>query len=39
MVNEFFKYGGYEVRDKLLKTMNMIFEKVVVPSGFRKKKF
>ena len=27
VVNEFFKYGGSEVRNKLLKIMNMIFER------------
>jgi len=27
MVNEFLKYGGSEVRKKLLKIMNMIFDK------------
>ena len=27
MINEFLKYGGSEVRNKLLKIMNMIFEK------------
>ena len=27
VVNEFLKYGGSEVRNKLLKIMNMIFEK------------
>ena len=36
MVNEFLKYGGSEVRKKLLKIMNMIFEKGEVPNDFRK---
>ena len=27
MINEFLKHGGSEVRNKLLKIMNMIFEK------------
>ena len=31
VVNEFLKYGGYEVRNKLLKNMNMIFEYGKVP--------
>ena len=35
MVNEFLKYGGSEVRNKLLKIMNMIFEKGDVPNDFR----
>ena len=26
MINEFLKYGGSEIRNKLLKIMNMIFE-------------
>ena len=26
VVNEFLKYGGYEIRNKLLKIMNVIFE-------------
>ena len=29
VINEFLKYGGSEVRNKLLKIMNMIFEKGV----------
>jgi hypothetical protein len=36
MVNEFFKYGSSEVRKRLLKLMNMIFEKEEVPNDFRK---
>ena len=36
VVNEFLKYGGYEVRNKLLKTMNVIEKKGEVPSNFRK---
>ena len=35
MVNEFLKYNGSELRNKLLKIMNMIFEKGEVPSDFR----
>ena len=31
MINEFLKYGGSEVRNKLLKIMNMIFEKGEYP--------
>ena len=27
MISEFLKFGGSEVRNKLLKIMNMIFEK------------
>ena len=34
VINEFFKYGGHEVRNKLLKIM--IFEKEDVPKDFRK---
>ena len=34
--NEFIKYGGSEVRNKLLRIMNTIFEKGEVPSDFRK---
>jgi len=30
------KYGGCEVRDKLLKITNMIFEQEEVPSDFTK---
>ena len=36
VINEFLKYGGSEVRNKLLKIMNMIFEKGEVPNDFRK---
>ena len=36
MINEFLKYGGSEVRNKLMKIMNMIFEKGEVPNDFRK---
>ena len=36
MINEFLKYGGSEVRNKLLKIMNMIFEKGEIPNDFRK---
>ena len=36
VVNEFLKYGGSKVRNKLLKIMNMIFEKGEVPNDFRK---
>ena len=35
MSNEFLKYGGSEVRNKLLKILNMIFEKGEVPKDFR----
>ena len=34
-INEFLKYSGSEVRNKLLKIMNMIFEKGEVPNDFR----
>ena len=34
--NEFLKYGGSEVRNKLLKIMNMIFAKGEAPNDFRK---
>ena len=34
--NEFLKYGGSEVRNKVLKIMHMIFEKGEVPNDFRK---
>ena len=30
MINEFLKYDSFEVRDKLLKIMNITFEKVAV---------
>ena len=36
VINEFFKYGGSEVRNKQLKIMNMIFEKGEVPNEFRR---
>ena len=36
MLNEFLKYGGSKVRNKLLKIMNMIFKKGEVPNDFRK---
>ena len=36
MVNEFLKYGGSEVRYKLLKIINIIIEKGEVPSHFKK---
>ena len=36
MKNEFLKYGSSEVRNKLLKIMNMIFEKGEAPNDFRK---
>ena len=36
MVNELFKYGGCEVRAKLLKIMIMLFEKREETSNFRK---
>jgi hypothetical protein len=35
VVNKFLKYGGSEVRNKVLKIMNMIFEKGEVPKDFR----
>ena len=35
LVNEFLKYSGSEVRNKLLKIMNMIFGKGEVPNDFR----
>ena len=35
LIHEFLKYGGSEVRNKLLKIMNMIFEKGEVPNNFR----
>ena len=31
MLNKFLKYGGSEVKNKLLKIMNMIFEKMKYP--------
>ena len=36
VVNEFLKYGGSDVRNKLLKIMSMTFEKGEVHSYFRK---
>jgi len=36
VISEFIKYGGSEVRNKLLNIMNMIFEKGEVPNDFRK---
>ena len=36
VVNEVLKYGGSDVRNKLLKIVNMIFEKGEVPNYFRK---
>ena len=36
LVNEFLKYGGSEVRNKLLKIVNMIFEKWEMSNDFRK---
>jgi hypothetical protein len=36
VVSEFLKYGGYEVRNKLLKFMDIIFEKLKVPSDIWK---
>ena len=36
VVNEFLKYSGPEVRNKLLNIMKMIFEKWDIPSDFRK---
>ena len=35
-VNELLKYSGFDVLNKLLKIMNMIFEKREVPNDFRK---
>ena len=35
-VNDFLKYGGSEIRNKLLKPMNRIFGKVEVPTNLRK---
>ena len=35
IVNKFLKYGGSEVRNKLLKIMKVIFEKGEVPNDFR----
>ena len=36
VINEFLKYGGSEVRNKLLKITNTIFEKGEVPNDFSK---
>ena len=36
VINEFLKYGVSEVRNKLLKIMNMTFETGEVPNDFRK---
>ena len=36
MVNKLLKYGGSEIRNKLLKIMTTIFEKGELPSNFRK---
>ena len=36
VINEFLKYGGSEIRNKLLKIMNMIFERGEVLNDFRK---
>ena len=36
MINKFLKYGGSEVRNKLLKIMKRIFEKREVSNEFRK---
>ena len=36
MINEFLKYDGSEVRNKLLKILNMVFEKEDVSNDFRK---
>ena len=36
VINEFLKYDVSEVRNKLLKIMNMIFEKGKVPNDFKK---
>ena len=36
MLNELFKYGDHEVRDKLLNATNMIFERGEVLNDFRK---
>ena len=36
MIIEFLKYGGSEVRNKLLKIMNMILKKGKIPNDFRK---
>ena len=36
VVNESLRYGGYGVRNKLQKIINIIFERGEVPSDFRK---
>jgi hypothetical protein len=36
VVNEFLKYGGYEIRNKLLKIMNRTLVQGEVPSDFKK---
>ena len=36
VVNEFLKYGGSEIRNKLVKIMHMIFKKGEVPNGSMK---
>ena len=36
VINEFLKHGGSEVRNKLLKIMNMIFENGEILCDFRK---
>ena len=36
VVNQFIKYGDSEVRNKLLRIMNMIFEQAEVPNDFTK---
>ena len=36
LVNEFLKYGGSEIENKLLKVMNILFEKGELPNDFRK---
>ena len=36
VINEFLKHGGSEVRNKLLKNMNMFFEKGEIPNDFKK---
>ena len=36
VVNGFLIHGGYEVRNKLMKIMDMIFENGEVPSNFKK---
>ena len=36
VINDFLKYSGSAVKNKLLKIMNLIFEKGEVPNNFRK---